>query len=187
MTTVHYRGTLSDPDRREALVRALAAYAASQGWEAIPVDDADAGLAGIILRPAAKLEPIPFLFDAEGRLHALGDLLAPGGEALLTASVKTHYAGIAAHRAFCDLLRHIRDTHLPGLAVTDESGFWDHGDEAKLKRYFTRLDRLANAFSDHLVNDVAPASEGDPDNLLACVTLAAEMTHRQEGRLNDAN
>jgi hypothetical protein len=47
-------------------------------WGALDVDDADAGLVGIILQPSNGLEPIPFLFDAEGRLHALGDLLAPG-------------------------------------------------------------------------------------------------------------
>lgn len=93
MTTVHYQGAQSDPDRRVSLVRHLTACAASQGWGTPTVDDADAGLAGIILKPTNKLEPIPFLFDPDGRLHALGDLLAPGGEPLLTVSVKTHNAG----------------------------------------------------------------------------------------------
>ena len=78
----------------------------------------------------------------EGRLHALGDLLAPGGEPILIVSVKTHYAGTDAHRKFCDLLRRVRDTHMPALAVTAESRFWDHGDETKLKAYFARLGSL---------------------------------------------
>ncbi len=180
MTTIHYQGTLSDPARRASLVVHLTAYAASQGWGTLPVDDVDAGLAGIILQPTNKLEPIPFLFDAKGRLHALGDLLAPGGEPILIVSVKTHFAGTGAHRAFCDLLRHIKDAHMPSLAVTDESEYWDHGDESRLKAYFARLDRLAKNLCDHLTNDVAPSSEADPDNLVDCITLAAEMTHRQE-------
>lgn len=179
MTTVHYQGTLSDPARRESLVLHLTAYAASQGWGTLPVDDADARLTGIILQPANRLEPIPFLFDANDRLHALCDLLAPGGEPIYYVAVKTHYAGTDAHRAFCDLLRHIKDTYMPSLAVTDESEYWDHGDESKLKAYFARLDRLAKNLCDHLTHDVAPSSEAGPDNLIDCITLAAEMTHRQ--------
>jgi len=71
MATIHYRGTLPDLSRRAGLVRELTAYAESRGWETIPVDGADAGLMGIILQPTDKLEVVPFLFDAEGRLHAL--------------------------------------------------------------------------------------------------------------------
>jgi len=183
MTTLHYRGTLSDPARRESLVLHLTACAASQDWGAIPVDDAGAGLAGIILQPANKLEPIPFLFDAGGRLHALADLIAPGGEPILIVSVKTHYAGTDAHRAFCDLLRHIRDAYMPDLAVTDESEYWDHGDETRLKAYFARLDRLAKNLCDHLTHDVAPSPDNAHDNLIDCITLAAEITHRQENAL----
>lgn len=95
-------------------------------------------------------------------------------------SVKTHYAGTDAHRAFCDILRHIRDVFMPDLVVTDESGYWVHRDEAQLKAYFARLDRLAETFSNHLDNDVAPSPDGGTDNLIDCITLAAQMTHRQE-------
>lgn len=183
MTTVHYQGTLTDPARRESLVLHLTACVASQGWGTLTVDTADAILAGIILQPSNRLEPVPFLFDAEGRLHALGDLLAPGGEPILIVSVKTHYAGTDAHRAFCDFLRHIKASYMPDLSVTDESGYWDHGDESKLKAYFARLDRLAQNLCDHLANDVAPSSDASPDNVIDCITLAAEMTHRQERRI----
>jgi hypothetical protein len=179
MTTVHYQGTLPDPARRASLVLHLSACAKSMDWGAISVDDTDAGLSGIILQPANKLEPIPFLFDVEGRLHALCDLLAPGGEPIYYVAVKTHYAGTDAHRAFCDLLRHIKDSYMPNLAVTDESEYWDHGDESKLKAYFARLDRLAKNLCDHLAHDVATSPDAGPDNLLGCIALAAEMTHRQ--------
>lgn len=180
MTTIHYQGTLPDPVRRESLILHLAACAKSMDWNAIDVDDAEAGLTGIILQPTNRLEPIPFLFDSEGRLHALGDLLAPGGEPILIVSVKTHYAGTDAHQWFTRLLRHIKDTYMPALTVTDESGYWDHGDEAQLKAYFARLNRLSNALADHLRNDVAPSKDSGMDNLIDCITLAAKMTHHQE-------
>jgi hypothetical protein len=186
MTTVHYQGTLSNITQRTVLIRELTACAKSMDWGAIDVDDADAGLVGIILRPSNGLEPIPFLFDAEGRLHALGDLLVPGGEPIYYVAVKTHYAGTAAHQWFTRLLRHIKDTFMPGLTVTDESEYWEHQDEAKLKAYFARLDRLAKNLLDHLTHDVAPAPEAGPDNLINCITLAAEMTHRQERQTEDS-
>ena len=180
MTTIHYRGNLLDPMRRKALVRDLEKYAQERGWDTIPVDDADAGLTGIILQPTDKLEIVPFLFDAQGQLHALGDLIAPGGEPILIVSVKTHYAGVAGHIAFVDLLRRIRDNHMPALVVTDESGYREHNNTAQLQAYFARLDRLAKSFGNHLAQDVAPASHGDLDNLEQCIRLAAEMTRQQE-------
>jgi hypothetical protein len=176
MTTIHYRGNLLDPMRRKALVRDLEKYAQERGWDTIPVDDTDAGLTGIILQPTDKLEVVPFLFDAQGQLHALGDLIAPGGEPILIVSVKTHYAGVAGHIAFVDLLRRIRDNHMSDLVVTDESGYWEHNDAAQLQAYFDRLDRLAKSFSGHLAHDVAPASDGDIDNLESCIRLAAKMS-----------
>jgi hypothetical protein len=129
------------------------------------------------------LEPVPFLFDAQGRLHALGDLIAPGGEPILCVSVKTHYAGVAGHIAFVDLLRRVGGAHFPDLVVTDESEYWEHGDAEKLQAYFDRLDRLARSFHNHLAHDVAPSPEGGLDNLEACVRLAAHMTANE--RRND--
>ena len=180
MTTIHYHGTLSVVTQRDALMRDLSACAKSMDSGSIDVKDDEAGLTGIILQPANRLEPIPFLFDAEGRLHALGDLLMPGGKPIYFVAVKTHYAGTDAHQWFTRLLRHIKDTFMPGLTVTDESDYWEHQDEEKLKAYFARLDRLSNALADHLRNDVACSRDGGADDLIACITQAAEMSRRQE-------
>jgi len=180
MTTIHYKGTLPDSSHREVLVQELTEYAESRGWDTTPVDAAVAGLTGIILQPTDKLEVVPFLFDTKGRLHALGDLIAPGGDPILIVSVKTHYAGVAGHIAFVDLLRRIRDNHMPDLVVTDESDYWEHNDAAQLQAYVARLDRFAKSFSDHLAHDVAPAPDGDLDNLESCIRLAAEMTQRRQ-------
>ena len=73
------------------------------------------------------------------------------------------------HRRSPEGIRHPR--------FTDESDYWEHQDEEKLKAYFARLDRLSNALADHLRNDVARSPEGGIDNLMDCFTRAAEMTH----------
>lgn len=179
MTCVHFQGTIPDTQHREALLRELTACAKSMEWGCLDVDDRDAGLAGVVLQPTNKLEPIPFLFDAEGRLHALGDLLMPDGEPILWVSVKTHYAGTEGHEVLIRFLRHIQTRFMPELRVEDESGFWEHQDEAKLKAYFEMLDRFADRFSDHLLNDVALSPDADAEALLRGITHAAELTHRQ--------
>ncbi len=179
MTCIHYQGTFSDALRREALLRELTACAKSMEWGCLDVEDAEAGLTGLILQPTNKLEPIPFLFDSEGRLHPLCDLLMPGGDPIFWVSIKTHYAGIEGHQELTRLLRHIQTQFMPDLRVKDESAFWDHRDEEKLQAYFDRLDRLSENLADHLLNDVAPGPEGDTDSLLRGITYAAEMTHRE--------
>lgn len=179
MTCIHFQGTLSDCRQRETLLREMTACAKSMEWGCLDVDDRDAGLAGVILQPTNKLEPIPFLFDTEGRLHALGDLLMPGGDPILWVSVKTHCAGTEAHQGLIRLLRHVQTRYMPELRVEDESGFWEHQDEARLKAYFERLDRLAEGLCDHLANDVALSPDADAEELLRGITHAAELTHRQ--------
>lgn len=179
MTCIHFQGTLADARKREALLRELTACAKSMEWGHLDVDDQDAGLAGIILQPTNKLEPIPFLFDAQGRLHALGDLLTPGSEPILWVSVKTHYAGTEAHQWLTRLLRHIQTRFVPNLRVEDESGYWEHQDEAKLNAYLERLDRLAEGLCDRLANDVALSLDADAEALLRGIKHAAELTHRQ--------
>lgn len=179
MTCIHYQGTFSDALQREALLRELTVFAESMEWGCLDVEDAEAGLTGVILQPTNKLEPIPFLFDSQGRLHALCDLLMPGGEPILWVSVKTHYAGIEGHQELTRLLRHVQTRFMPELRVNDESEYWEHQDEGKLKAYFERLDRLADTLADHLLNDVAIGPESDTDSLLRGITYAAEMTHRE--------
>ncbi len=119
--SIHYSGTV-EAELIEPLCDELADVASSLGFdESVPVNDDEKGLRGIILRPASEMEPIPFLFDSEGRLHALGDLVA-GWDAfpILSVAVKTQFADSADHVWLIGLLRYIQRKYVPALKVLDD-------------------------------------------------------------------
>ena len=181
-TSVHYKGVLADHPTQERLLEFLRGYALSRGWTYKDVDDAKAKLKGILLRPSSEIEVTPFLFDPEGHLHALMDLIVPGEptpKKYWIASVKTHYAGVAEHIAFINLLRQVKELFFPALKVTDESDYWTHQDEAKVQAYFDKMDGYLSAFKKRLENDVAAGDPEDKEGLIQNIIRAAEMAKRE--------
>jgi len=181
-TSVHYKGVLPDRATQERLLEFLRGYAQTRGWEYKDVNDAKAGLKGILLLPSCEIEVTPFLFDAEGHLHSLADLIVPGQpmpRKYWIAAVKTHYAGVKEHIAFIQMLRQVKELFFPGLKVTDESDYWTHGDEAKTLAYFNQMDGYLSAFKKRLENDVAPTDSEDHEGLIENVIRAADMARRE--------
>jgi hypothetical protein len=179
-TSVHYKGVLSEPQAQEQLLAFLREYAQTRGWGYKDVDDAKALLKGVILSPGNKMESAPFLFDPQGHLHSLGDLIFPENpipKKYWIVSVKTHFAGVEAHIVFINLLRQVKEQFFPNLNVTDESDYWTHNDEAQLRTYFARLTGYMEAFKKRLENDVAPGE--DKESLFENITRADEMAKRE--------
>lgn len=181
-TSVHYKGVLTDALSQERLLEFLRVYAQSRGWKYTDVDDEQAKLKGILLQPSSEIELTPFLFDPQGHLHSFADLILPVEplpQKYWIASVKTHYAGVEEHIAFINLLRQVKEQFFPDLQVTDESDYWTHGDEDKLRTYFNRMDGYLGAFKKRLENDVAPVNGEDEEGLLENIIRAAEMAKRE--------
>lgn len=179
MTTLHYQGKLGVITQKDTLIHELKAYAKSLDLKCTDIDDDKTGLSGVVLGLADKMEPVPFIFDAEGRLHSFFDVLFPGSDPCFIASVKTHYAGTDGHIKLVRLLRHIKDQYMPKLKVTDESDYWEHGDEARLKESFAQLDRFAGAFEDHLRNDVVIPADSTPEDRVHEIIRAADMANKE--------
>lgn len=146
--SIHYSGVIKS-ERIEPLCAELADISDSLGFdESVPVDDADKGLRGIILRPASEMESIPFLFDSEGRLHALGDLIAGWDDfPILSIAVKTQFVGEADHIWLIGLFRYIQRKYIPTLEVMDEGGYWESNDAAELKHRIEKLGAIIKSFS----------------------------------------
>ncbi len=151
--SIHYNGVIKS-ERIESLCVELTDIAESLGFdESVPVDDDDRGLRGIILRPASEMESIPFLFDSQGRLHALGDLIAGWDDfPVLSVAVKTQFAGEADHIWLIGLLRYIQRKYIPTLEVMDEGGYWESNDAAELKRRIKKLGAIIKGFGGALEN-----------------------------------
>jgi len=169
--SIHYSGAM-DVAQVEALCEELADIAKSLGFKnSVEVDDDDKGLRGIILCPASKMEPIPFLFDSTGRLHALGDLIAGWAEktAILSVAVKTQFAGEKDHILLIGLLRYIQRKYIPSLEVTDEGGYWESNDREELRRRIEALEKIIkglgaaveNAFMDRVIDKDNPDELAD--------------------------
>ena len=158
MTTIHYEGKLADPAKKEAFLDEIRMFAERMSFRITEIEEPT--LSGVVLGGWKGMEPIPFIFDSEGVLHSFFEVLLHDAEFGTIVSVKTHYAGVQGHVGLCRLLRHVQTAYMPGLKVADESEFWQHQDEAALKAYFARLDRFADAFVDHLQNDVVVEPDG---------------------------
>ena len=183
MTTIHYEGKLADPAKKEAFLDEIRMFAERMSFRITEIEEPT--LSGVVLGGWKGMEPIPFIFDSEGVLHSFFEVLLHDAEFGTIVSVKTHYAGVQGHVGLCRLLRHVQTAYMPGLKVTDESEFWEHQDETVLKAYFARLDRFADAFVDHLQNDVVVPPDGGVEAMMRGIVQAAEMARRGESNQRD--
>lgn len=156
--SLHYQGSLCEAAKLPDLLGELEDIAISMGWQAhrIKRDAENPEFAGIILRPTDATESLPFLFDRDGRLRCLADLICHQCEAEAAwsyfVSVKTQFGKIETHLWIIGLLRYLKSKYLPDLAVSDEGEYWETGDLAVLKerRNFLaeKIVELADGLSD---------------------------------------
>jgi hypothetical protein len=104
----------------------------------------------IIVHP--QTDPLWFTFDEAGQLTRLGYYAVdhyPGrkGETpsrrfefvhQSQASIQTTVGGSELHLSAVRLLEHLKSRYVPDLQVSDDSGFWEDRDLARLKRLMER-------------------------------------------------
>ena len=75
--TIYYQGQLDRLEDLPGLVEELADIAGSMAWEftRIERDEKNSEFAGIVLSPSDNCESISFLFDRDGRLRNILDLV----------------------------------------------------------------------------------------------------------------
>jgi len=156
--TIHYSGTI---DRTEAIpqfAEELTDIADAMGWSAQPInlDEADPAFRGIIVNPKGECEPLCFIFDREGRLRALMDLLTeptePHEYSFFTAT-KTQFADIETHVWIIGLLRYLKKRYLGNLEVKDEGEYWDTENLEKLREKKQFLQGMIEAIAGGLSED----------------------------------
>lgn len=186
--SIHYTGTIHRIDAIPQLVEELTDIARSMGWEAQPinVDEAAAHFRGVILNPTGDCEPLSFIFDRQGRLRALMDLITeqvePTEYSFFTAT-KTQFAEIETHVWIIGLLRYLKKRYLHDLEVKDEGEYWETEDLEKLreKKQFLqgRIDQFAEALSDA---DALP-EEATLDDIVARIEeIAKKVQEDREAR-----
>jgi hypothetical protein len=74
-------------------------------------------------------------------------------------SVKTHYAGAAAHKVLIHLLDHLSRKYFRYFKLSDEGQYWETRDEKLLDNNFRQLNAWMESFSTAL--DTQPMKEGE--------------------------
>ena len=182
--SIHYSGTIHRIDAIPQFVEELSDIAQSMGWEAqtINMDEAAPNFRGVIINPTGECEPLCFIFDGQGRLRALMDLITEQVEPTEYSfynSTKTQFAEIKTHVWIIGLLRYLKKRYLHDLEVNDEGEYWETEDLEKLreKKRFLQgmIDQLASA-----VHDTEPLPEGASlDDIVAKIEQIAKKLHEQ--------
>ncbi len=172
--SIHYRGRLNDVGQLGKLCAELTDIARAMRWQCTPLDDdwdqpADAwlevtsgaarieghlGLKGVLLTPNVEAESLSFLFDREGNLRSLLDMVSIVDGTLDPAnaciSVKTQFAGPQVHVWIVGLLKYLKKRYVSDLQVSDEGEYWETGDFRILKGKMDLLDAKLRQMSDGL-------------------------------------
>lgn len=138
--SIHYQGGIGAGASLPELVAELEDIALSKGWQThrIELDAENPVFEGVILEPNDRTESLAFLFDREGRLRCLVDLVCgqfePDPRCSYFVSAKTQYGDVGTHLWIVGLLRYLKSKYLPDLEVNDEGGYWETGDVPEMER-----------------------------------------------------
>ncbi|TCJ18616.1 hypothetical protein EPD60_03700 [Flaviaesturariibacter flavus] len=152
--SIYYQGRIKDRALLPQLVEAVSDICKELNWEHESFNKG--GAEGMYFAPEGS-EPLSLTFNREGRLTDFRHILLriELDEPVEGIIVKTQYAGAEAHKAIIDLFRWISEKYLADFQLSDESRYWETGDEAVLLESFERYDLLLNAVARAL--DTFPA------------------------------
>ncbi|MGB0415149.1 MAG: hypothetical protein ACPGJU_11960 [Coraliomargarita sp.] len=158
--------------------------AESMDWQSqrINEDESDPDFRGIIVNPKGKCEPLCFIFDREGHLRNLADLITNQIEATKYSyyiATKTQFTTVETHVWIIGLLRYLKKHYLSDLEVTDEGDYWETENRETLieKKNFlqSKIDQLAGAIESAEIN----GENLSVDDLVAQIEAIAKKLHEE--------
>jgi hypothetical protein len=148
--TIHYSGTLRNPDVLPALIQEAVDIADSMQWAHELIEPAPGiPVSGVIVAPEGS-EPLWLTFHKDGFLcnpvlfeyvlEKEGKEIPADAEQWLFT--KTQYAGVEAHIALIHFIRHISQKYFERFELHDESRYWETKDEALCREIFGKYDQM---------------------------------------------
>ena len=188
--TIHYSGMLRNPDVLPALIQEAVDIADTMKWPyelisptpGIPVS-------GVIVAPEGS-EPIWLTFHQEGfmcnpvlfeyvREMEGKDIPADAEQWLFT---KTQYAGVDAHMAMINFLRHLSSKYFERFELHDESRYWETNDKALCRQIFGKYDQMMN-----MVGEALDKMEIDPEETQESVIAKIEKMLEEKFGMKRSN
>ncbi len=184
--TVHYRGTIDDPDRIEDLEDRLVDFALDSGadvriWRSASSTNSNRAVRGVILNLVPGQEPTSLLFSPEGWLIPLTDIEGAELGRLHEPPwcfVKTQFGSMEGHVRLVELLEALKREFIAGLEVTDEGLYWETRDIAKLRTTFSQLHSAIGGLLDGLRQYGLNAEAAEDPRIVAIrVKRIAQQVH----------
>lgn len=181
--TIHYSGAIDRVGDIPQFVEELSDIADSMDWnfQLINMDEAEPNFRGVIVNPQGDCEPLCFIFDRQGRMRALMDLISEQLEPTEYSfynGTKTQFTTMETHVWIIGLLRYLKKRYLSSLEVNDEGRYWETEDLEQLREKKQFLHRMIDKLA-------AGVSEGEPipegasiDDIVAKIEEIAKRLHR---------
>ena len=139
----------------DPLIEEVSDVSKTLGWASHVFNDED--IKGVSFAPE-KSEPVFLTFNTDGRMLSPISIVCKGiydgieldKELMFTASTKTQYAGLDAHAAIIDFLKHLSKRYLKNFKLTDEGDYWETGDKELLTKQFSKYEVAMDIFSEAL-------------------------------------
>ena len=166
--TIHYSGMLRSPDLIPQLIQEAIDIAENSNWDYEIIEETEnVPVSGILLIPEGS-EPLWFTFQRDGLMCSpiLYDcvLKMEGKEIPADAQcwlfTKTQYAGVEAHIQMIKFVRYMSEKYFQRFELSDESQYWETGDEAQCRQIFERYDHMMDVVGDALNSmDIDPGAD----------------------------
>jgi hypothetical protein len=153
--TIHYSGKIDRIETIPLFVDELIDIANAMHWsaQAINMDEAEPMFRGVIVNPTGDCEPLCFIYDREGRLRPLMDLLTEPSEPheySYFVATKTQFTTIETHAWIIGLLHYLKKRYIANLKVKDEGDYWETGNIDNLRKKKEYLQGMINTIADEL-------------------------------------
>ena len=182
---IRYRGKLKQPNDVYQLIKETEDICRTNGWQYRVWDEdwsqpeslsmqgsieglnfeGHAPLKGISLT-IGETETIWLTFLPDGLLQSLLTIVDPTffleDAAFPWQRAKTGYDGATTHLALCKLLRYLANKYFAVFEVLDESGYWEHGNDAKFTKWINTAIENHDLFSkglDAIYSDTSLSKE----------------------------
>ncbi len=190
---IHYSGRIKDASSLPALIEDIKDICKVYNWEYIvsntsfPGDTLDTQeylnpIYGIWFTPPES-ETISLTFLSNGIMVSPHYIEYFGKSEkqkhyIYTISVKTQYTGYITHAIIINLFKYLENKYLTDFKMTDESRYWETGDEDVLKKRFKEYDALMDNFM--LAHETFPIKENE--GILTYLNRLVERINKMKNR-----
>lgn len=153
--SIHYSGNIRSREMIDLLIEEVSDVSKTLTWEfhVFNYDD----IKGVSFAPK-KSEPVFLTFNPDGKIlwafnimcKDIYDDVTLKKEWIFTTSTKTQFAGIDAHIAIIDFLKHLSKKYLKNFMLIDEGNYWETGDKKVLAKQFSKYEAAMDLFCESL-------------------------------------